>query len=41
MASAVWQHGPQMLQEMEKRQTRWPNFTGPEMADLIAFLNKH
>ena len=41
MASAVWQHGPKMLQEMEKRKTRWPNFTGPEMADLIAFLNKH
>ena len=41
MASTVWRHGPRMLQEMEKRQTPWPNFTGPEMADLIAFLNKH
>ena len=40
MASAVWQHGPKMLQEMEKSKTRWPNFTGHEMADLIAFLNK-
>jgi cytochrome c2 len=41
MASAVWQHGPKMLREMEKRQTRWPSFTGAEMADLIAFLNQH
>ncbi len=40
MASAVWRHGPKMLREMEKRHIRWPNLTGPEMADLIAFLNK-
>ena len=39
MASALWQHGPQMLAEMEKRAIRWPEFTGRQMADLIAALN--
>ena len=39
MASALWQHGPAMLATMEKRGTRWPHFTGSEMADVIAFLN--
>ena len=39
MASALWQHGPKMLAEMEKRGVRWPTFTGPEMTNLIAFLN--
>ncbi|MBI3209323.1 MAG: c-type cytochrome [Candidatus Solibacter usitatus] len=39
MASAVWQHGPKMLSQMEKQGVHWPTFTGPEMADLIAFLN--
>jgi cytochrome c2 len=39
MASALWQHGPQMLAEMEKRDIRWPSFTGRQMADLIAALN--
>ena len=39
MASGVWQHGPKMLAEMEKRQIPWPQFSGREMADLIAFLN--
>ena len=39
MASAVWQHGPRMMAEMEKRGIRWPTFSGDEMAGLIAFLN--
>ncbi|MBI3697230.1 MAG: c-type cytochrome [Acidobacteria bacterium] len=39
MASALWQHGPTMLANMEKRGIRWPTFTGSEMADVIAFLN--
>ncbi len=39
MASALWQHGPRMLSEMEKRGLRWPVLTGRELADLIAFLN--
>jgi cytochrome c2 len=39
LASALWQHGPAMLAQMEKRSIRWPVFTGREMADLIAYLN--
>ncbi|MBI5280627.1 MAG: c-type cytochrome [Candidatus Solibacter usitatus] len=39
MAAALWQHGPRMRGEMEKRRIPWPVFSGAEMADLIAFLN--
>jgi len=38
--SATWKHGPQMLEQLEKRGLRWPSFTGTEMADLIAYLNR-
>ena len=40
MASALWQHGPTMLAEMDKKTIRWPAFTGREMADLVAYLNR-
>ncbi len=40
LTSALWKHGPQMLAEMEKRGKKWPSFTGSEMADLIAHLNR-
>ncbi|MEK7407536.1 MAG: cytochrome c [Acidobacteriota bacterium] len=39
MAAALWQHGPKMQGDMEKRKIPWPVFSGGEMADLIAFLN--
>ncbi len=39
MAAALWQHGPRMQGDMEKRGIPWPVFSGAEMADLIAFLN--
>ncbi len=39
MASAVWQHGPKMLAEMDKRKIPWPVFTGRQISHLIAFLN--
>ncbi len=38
--SASWKHGPQMLEQLEKRGLQWPSFTGTEMADLIAYLNR-
>lgn len=38
--SAVWKHGFQMLEGLEKRRMKWPSLTGTEMADLIAYLNR-
>ncbi|HYM12577.1 MAG TPA: c-type cytochrome [Bryobacterales bacterium] len=40
MTSAVWRHGPQMQAELEGRGMAWPVFTGAEMSDLIAYLNR-
>jgi cytochrome c2 len=39
MASAVWSHGPEMIEEMQKIGLEWPKLSGRNMADLIAFLN--
>lgn len=39
MASAVWSHGPEMAEDMQKTGLKWPTLSGREMADLIAFLN--
>ena len=39
MASAVWSHGPQMLDAMEQRGIEWPSLTGRQMTNLIAFLD--
>ena len=40
MASALWRHGPKMQAEMEQKKIRWPSFSGREMTDLVAFLNR-
>jgi cytochrome c2 len=40
MAAAVWRHGPKMLETMQQHGINWPHFSGREMSDLIAFLNK-
>jgi cytochrome c551/c552 len=40
LTAAVWTHGPKMLAEHEKQGRRWPQFSGSEMPDLIAFLNE-
>jgi mono/diheme cytochrome c family protein len=38
--SALWRHGPQMLNRMKQAGIGWPRFGDPkEVADLIAFLN--
>ena len=39
MVSVLWQHGPAMLARMKDEKLAWPRFSGPEMADLIAYLN--
>jgi mono/diheme cytochrome c family protein len=39
MISALWEHGPRMLELMTERKLPWPRFTAPQMADLIAYLN--
>ena len=39
MVAALWEHGPRMLEEMNRRKLPWPRFTGQQMSDLIAYLN--
>lgn len=39
MVSALWQHGPKMLAEIEKRQKAWPRLTPSDAQNLIAYLN--
>ncbi len=39
MVSALWRHGPQMLDQMRAKNVPWPRFDGAEMANLIAYLN--
>ena len=39
MASAVWSHGPEMVEEMQKTGLKWPTLSARDMTDLIAFLN--
>ena len=40
MVSALWRHGPAMLNEMNRRKIAWPTFRSGEMTDLIAYLNQ-
>ena len=39
MVSALWAHGPNMLDEMRKKKVEWPRFRDAEMSNLVAFLN--
>jgi cytochrome c2 len=39
MISALWRHGPRMLDLMKTKRMEWPRFDGNQMADLIAYLN--
>jgi cytochrome c2 len=39
MVTAVWRHGPSMLEVMKKQGMTWPEFHGSEMSNLIAYLN--
>ena len=38
VASAMWNHGPQMAEKMKEKGVERPGFTGAELRDLIAFL---
>jgi hypothetical protein len=39
MVSALWKHGPAMLDRMETKGMAWPRFNAREMSNLIAYLN--
>jgi hypothetical protein len=39
-ASAVWIHGPAMLKTMQERGINWPNLSGRDVSDLMAYLNR-
>jgi mono/diheme cytochrome c family protein len=39
MVSALWRHGPTMLDRMKQKNISWPRFDGREMSNLIAYLN--
>jgi len=39
-ATALWNHGPVMLQHMQTQQIPWPLFQPGEMVDLMEFLNQ-
>jgi mono/diheme cytochrome c family protein len=38
VASAMWNHGPQMAERMKERGVERPSFTADELRDLIAYL---
>jgi cytochrome c2 len=38
--SAIWGHGPQMLNRMQQAKIGWPRFRSPqELGDLLAYIN--
>jgi len=39
LVSALWEHGPKMLELMTQKKIEWPRFTAQQMSDLIAYLN--
>jgi mono/diheme cytochrome c family protein len=39
MVSALWHHGPRMLEQMKSKGIAWPRFDRAQMSDLIAYLN--
>jgi cytochrome c2 len=38
IARVMWNHGPAMLQQMERSAISWPVFNSKELADTLAFL---
>lgn len=40
MAQLMWNHGPQMLERMQKAKISWRKIEGKEMADLMEYLNR-
>lgn len=39
MVSALWHHGPHMLDQMKGKGIAWPQFDAQEVSDVIAYLN--
>ena len=39
LAAAMWNHGPQMAEMMQREKITRPTFSGSELADLIAYIN--
>jgi mono/diheme cytochrome c family protein len=39
LATAMWNHGPQMAELMEREKITRPTFMGSELVDLIAYIN--
>ena len=39
LVAALWKHGPEMMNRMQRQKIAWPHFAGPEMADLSAYLH--
>ena len=39
MVTALWKHGPTMLEKMQEKHIAWPQLNQTEMANLIAYLN--
>lgn len=40
LATALWNHGPVMLEQMREQEMPWPLFQPGEMVDLMEFLNR-
>lgn len=40
LATALWSHGPAMLEQMQEQQMPWPHFRADEMVDLMEFLDQ-
>jgi cytochrome c2 len=38
MVSALWKHGPNMLEQLKQKNMAWPQFTPNQMSDLVAYL---
>jgi mono/diheme cytochrome c family protein len=39
MVSVLWLHGPQMLEQMKKRDVTWPHLTPEDVSNIVAYLN--
>ncbi len=39
VVSALWKHGPTMLERMKAKNVAWPRFRGEEMSDLVSYLS--
>ena len=40
MAQTMWNHGPEMLEQMRKAKVHWQKIEGQEMVDLMEYLNR-